>query len=154
MIRQSIREAVILILLAVVFGTSYTFVTHRGLFAPPANASSRPSPISTIDVAAAKRGFDAGAALFIDARHSFEFSRRHIPHAVNIPLADADAAISRLDSVSRDRYLIVYCDGAECNSSMDVGVRLMQAGFTNVHVFFGGWEEWTGKGYPTERSAS
>ncbi len=154
MIRQSIREAVILILLAVAFGTSYTFFTHRGLFAPSADAASRVSPIAMIDLAAAKQAFDARSALFIDARHPFEFSRGHIAGAINIPLADVDTSIARLDGASRDRYLIVYCDGAECNSSMDLGVRLMQTGFTNVHVFFGGWEEWAGKGYPIERSAS
>ncbi len=152
--RRAIREALILTALAIVLSISYTLVTHRGFFAPPAASTPATSDIRRIDLSAARQAFEQRSALFIDSRHPFEFRLGHIAQAVNIPLAEFDTARSRLDGVSRDKFLIVYCDGSECNSSMDLSVKLMQTGFRNVHVFFGGWEEWTRAGYPTEKTPS
>jgi rhodanese-related sulfurtransferase len=148
--RTAVREAGIIIALAVVFGFGYTLLTGRGLFGPGAVAPRPPAGLQMISVDDAKAALADPATLFVDSRHPFEFSRGHLPHAVNIPLADLDADPAKLGTIPRDRKIIVYCDGAECNSSLEVAARMLQAGFADVRVFFGGWQEWQAQHLPLE----
>ena len=46
--------------------------------------------------------------------------------------------------------LITYCDGEDCNASIDLAADLKMMGFARVVFFFGGWQEWLTAGYPTE----
>jgi len=148
---RSIREALVLLGLAALFGFSYSLITQRGLFASKAVPPGGPTgQIEMIDLAAARRAFEQGTAVFIDSRHAFEFRQGHIPHALSIPLNEFDQVFPHLTGIPATQSIIVYCDGTECNSSMDVGVRLMQAGYHNVRVFFGGWQEWSQQGLPSE----
>jgi len=80
--------------------------------------------------------------LFIDARHDFEYKMGHVRGAVNIALKDIDTRRNLLESISKEKMLIVYCDGAECNSSIELAIKLIELKFVNVKVFFGGWQEW------------
>ena len=104
-----------------------------------------------ITLAAAQELFASNNLLFIDARHEFDYQAGHIRGAVNIPLKMFDAQLARLNTIARDKLLIVYCDGAECNSSIELAVKLTESGFTNVKVFFGGWQEWSSAGLPIEK---
>ena len=104
-----------------------------------------------ISLATAKELFESNNALFIDARHEFDYQAGHIRGAVNIALNKFDTHLTRLNKISKDKLLIVYCDGAECNSSIELAVKLMESGFTNVKVFFGGWQEWNSAKLPIEK---
>ena len=104
-----------------------------------------------ITLAAAKELFASNNSIFIDARHEFDYQAGHIRGAVNIPLKMFDAQFTLLNKISKDKVLIVYCDGAECNSSIELAVKLTESGFTNVKVFFGGWQEWNSAGLPIEK---
>jgi 3-mercaptopyruvate sulfurtransferase SseA len=46
--------------------------------------------------------------------------------------------------------LVAYCDGQECNSSINLALKLDSLGYSNVKIFFGGWREWTNSSQPTE----
>jgi len=151
-LRQSLHEAFLLIIAAVFLGAAYTFVTHQGFFlktqaVQPAAAST----MEMITLAAAKDLFESNNSIFIDARHEFDYQAGHIRGAVNIPLKMFDAQFTLLNKISKDKVLIVYCDGAECNSSIELAVKLTDSGFTNVKVFFGGWQEWNSAGLPIEK---
>ncbi len=95
--------------------------------------------------------FQTGMAVFVDARHEFDFKLGHIKGAINIPLKEYDERKSALSGVSVDRDIVVYCDGAECNSSIELSVKLMKDGHRNVRIFFGGWSEWSAANLPTEK---
>jgi rhodanese-related sulfurtransferase len=97
--------------------------------------------------------FDSGTALFIDARHTFEFARGHIRGAVNLPLNEFESRSGMVDSLPRNKILITYCDGVECNSSIGLAARLRDAGFSGVRIFFAGWSEWQAQNLPTEATA-
>ncbi len=95
--------------------------------------------------------FESGSAVFVDARHDFDFNLGHIKGALNVPLKDYDAKISALSGIPKDRMMIAYCDGAECNSSIELSVKLMKDGYTNVRIFFGGWREWVDANLPIDK---
>jgi rhodanese-related sulfurtransferase len=150
--RQSLFEAFLLIVAALILGVAYTFVTKQGFFAqtPPAHSTAA-SSIEIVSLAAAKELFETNTALFVDSRHEFEYQTGHIRGAVNVALKMFDTHIVRLRQVPKGSQLIVYCDGAECNSSIELAVKLMESGFTNVKVFFGGWQEWNSAKLPIEK---
>ena len=144
--RQSIREAILILALAVVLGFVYTGFAGRGVFAPatpaaPATASQdKGSTFLTYEQAA--EYFAAGTAVFIDARHAYDYNLGHIKGAVNLPLSEFDDRTAQWNAFAKNALLITYCDGEECNSSIELATKLLGAGFTNVKVFFGGWNQW------------
>ncbi len=157
-IRQGLREGVFIVLTAGLLGFVFTMVMERGLFAgppkqPPMSVASGEVPPAMIDIAEAQSLFESGNALFVDSRHEFDFKMGHIKGSVNLPLKDYDTRRDFLTTLPKDKVLITYCDGAECNSSIDLASKLHQAGFSGVRIFFGGWSEWTSHNLPTERVA-
>ena len=153
-LRQALREASLLLLVAAALGFIYTAATEKGLFArssPGASAAGANAPqmISAEEVWSL---FQSGSALFVDSRHDFDFKAGHIKGAINVPLKDFDIAASPLRDVAKDRLLVIYCDGADCNSSIELAVRLGKAGFKNTRILFGGWREWVEAKHPTEQS--
>lgn len=156
-LRVALGEAAIIVGLAVVLGFLFTSTTDRGLFARVASkdiGSGPPGeiPPAMIDLAEAQSLFESGTALFIDARHEYDYRLGHIKGAVNIPLKDFDQHRERLAELPKDKVLVTYCDGAECNSSIELAAKLHQAGFSGVRIFFGGWQEWTSAQLPSEQS--
>jgi rhodanese-related sulfurtransferase len=154
-LKKALREAVVLIVVAAALGFIYTAATEKGVFArdPRSKAASRTAADtpSMVSFAEARTLFDSTSTLFVDARHEFDFKLGHIKGAVNVPLAEYDVKKRALEGISRNRLIVAYCDGAGCNSSIELSVRLMKDGFTNVKIFFGGWREWADANLPTEK---
>ncbi len=153
-VRQAIPEAGILLTAAVVLALLYSLTTEKGLFAVPHNAlpsTRQTSALASITLEEARALFNGDVALFIDSRHPFDFKYGHIRGALNIPLKEFEKKLDTLRSIPKDKALIAYCDGAECNSSIEVASKLMNAGYTNVHIFFGGWTLWEQQKLPIDR---
>jgi rhodanese-related sulfurtransferase len=147
--RQALRETVWLVLLSCAVGFTYTAATKKGLFA---EKKDLPTVVpQMIDIAEAKRIFDSGEALFLDSRHEFDFNVGHIKDAINIPVDKFDQQRSKLAAIDQDHLIIVYCDGADCNSSFEMGGKLFTAGYRNVRIFFSGWQDWQSNSYPIEK---
>ncbi len=149
------RQSVLLLCAAVFLGFSYTFLAQKGFFGKQPEviaAQGNIPPPSSINLREAKSLYESGDALFIDARHFFDFRRGHIKSATNLPLAEFENRRQTLPSLPRNKTLIVYCDGAECNSSIELAAKLYESGFGGVRIFFGGWQEWTDNRLPTETS--
>ena len=147
------KEALLVLLSAVLLGFAYTVVTKKGFFSPSPVATSQPTSIVApefISFEEAVSFFSQGTALFVDARHEFDYKLGHIKGAINVPLKDFRLENSPLAAVSRDKRIVTYCDGAECNSSIELAKKLSEAGFTNVKMFFGGWNEWQNNHLETE----
>jgi len=146
------REGLAIAVCSVIFGFSYTFVQGKGLFAQPAPGQTSLGAVSAspslIAVQEALSFFQSGEAVFIDSRHEFDYKLGHIRGAVNLPLAEFDKKGDVVASLPRNKPLIVYCDGAECNSSIELATKLMESGFTSVKVFFAGWSEWRNQHLP------
>lgn len=90
-------------------------------------------------------------AKFIDARMPEEYAEGHIKGAINIPFDGDDSYRNILNSYSKDEILVTYCSGTECELSILLGNELFDKGFKKVHIFFGGWNDWVGRGYPISK---
>lgn len=108
-----------------------------------------------IQLDAVKRLFDAGAALFVDARDFEDYAGGHIAGALNIPYDLATVEPERLQGLdSGGRPIVAYCGGGTCEVSLGLAEELIDAGQTRVVVYVGGYDEWAGAGYPVESLAS
>ncbi len=93
---------------------------------------------------------EAGAVP-VDARSRDFFFEGHIPGARSFPVDETDSALGFfMQKVPLDSKIIVYCSGYGCPDSEDVAVRLLNAGFTNVMVYEGGFPEWRDSSLPVE----
>ncbi len=141
--------------------------------APPESTSSSAAPAETqpaaraatplpfipemdrpiqVKLATAKTLFDAGAALFLDARDAGEFEAGHIPGAMRLTRDDALSDPERVKTLAaRGQPIVAYCDGGTCEASLDLARALVDAGYRKVLVLSGGFPEWTAAGHPVER---
>jgi len=107
--------------------------------------------ISFIMLPEAEGLFAMNEALFIDSRNAEAFKAGHIAGAINIPYEDeSDTRLLVELSVPKEKTLVIYCDGSECQSSVGLSKFLHDQGFTDIRVFFGGWKEWQMEGLPME----
>lgn len=147
------REGLAIIACSVILGFSYTFVREKGLFAGASQGrtvlGTVPGSPGMIEIQDALRLFQSGEAVFVDSRHEFDYKLGHIKGAVNLPLAEFETKEDVVGSLPRNKSLIVYCDGADCNSSLELSTKLIEAGFTSVKVFYAGWNEWQNQHLPT-----
>ena len=93
--------------------------------------------------------FQEKSCVFVDARSEEEFCQGHIPGAQLLTQDDFDETISTFRSlIPQNTPLVTYCSGQGCGSSVEVAEMLLEDGYLNVKIFFGGWELWKQKGYP------
>jgi rhodanese-related sulfurtransferase len=145
--RYIIRESILLIAASFLLGFAYTFITKQGFFSEKKPSAS----LDIISLAQTKEIFSSKSGIFIDSRHEFEYKEGHIQGAINISLNEFDAHKTRLAGIAKDKLLIVYCDGAECNSSIELTLKMMELEYTNIRIFFGGWQEWKNNKLPIDR---
>ena len=96
-----------------------------------------------------KYHFDAGSAVFIDARDPEDYESGHIQNAINIPYdyyEDYEDVINGLDDAG---IYIIYCSGEECSLSIDLADYLYTEKLIDkLLIFEGGWPQWRDAGYP------
>lgn len=88
--------------------------------------------------------------LFIDARDESDFLAGHISNSMNIPFDDFDNHKQKLKQISKDKPIVIYCAGTDCDLSILLGNLLFEQGYKQVYVFFGGWIEWLDADYPVK----
>lgn len=82
-------------------------------------------------------------AQLLDVRSPDAFRKAHILNAKNIPLAELEDRIGKLD---RDKAVIVYCDTG-VSSQRAAGI-LLKAGFGEVYNLQGGLVNWRRENLP------
>jgi len=93
-----------------------------------------------------------GGAVFFDARPAVPYGEGHVPGARNLALNESGPRLTAdVQDILRERTLVVYCEGGDCQSSLLLAKRLHDEGFKDVRVVTGGWEEWKKAGLPEER---
>jgi rhodanese-related sulfurtransferase len=142
--RTAFREAGAIFFLACLLGIAFTAFHGRGMFSSGKAGvpdSGLPAP-ERISYEEAIRYLRDGTALFVDARHGFDFQKGHIPGAINIPLSEVGSLQQLIASLPKHQTIITYCDGQECNSSEALARTLIASGCTHVKVFWDGWHAW------------
>lgn len=91
-------------------------------------------------------------AVFVDSRPQDEFNRGHIPGAISVPLEEVKRNNREiLSRIPEGKLLVVYCEGGDCLTSLNLAKILYQQGFREIRIFSGGWEEWLSSGLPMEK---
>ena len=91
--------------------------------------------------------------IFIDARDEADFLVGHITNSINIPFDDFDNHKQKLELLSKEKPMVIYCAGTDCDLSILLGNLLFEQGYKQVYIFFGGWNEWLNAKYPVENSS-
>ena len=87
--------------------------------------------------------------VLVDALAPMSYARSHLPGAINLtPEWLDDRARRRIPDPTTE--VVVYCAGSTCDSSVLVGRRLLELGYTNVRHYVGGKADWTEAGLPLE----
>lgn len=89
------------------------------------------------------------SVLIIDTRSYEDFISGHIPGSINIPYEETDQYLTELEQIKNIRYVITYCDGDDCLSSVETAGKLVFI-FPIVRYYFGGWKAWADNGHPVE----
>jgi len=134
-IRESARQASLLLLAALVPALGSAFLTHPDWQKRPAAADE-----IALEDALAK----TPPVLWIDARPSADYAKAHIPGA--LPLNEDEWSRLVPEVLSRwspRRTVVAYCNSESCDASEHVARRLREAGISPVFTLHGGWEAWT-----------
>ena len=83
-------------------------------------------------------------AIILDVREKDEFEVSRLKNAIWIGYDDFD--LSRVDSISHEQEIIVYCSVGYRSSK--IGVELKKFGFKNVKNLYGGIFMWANQGRP------
>jgi rhodanese-related sulfurtransferase len=115
-----------------------------GVLRPSAEALALQAGITPIHLDTAKLLLENKKVLFLDARPANVYKRGRIPGSANFPEEDfADRIKAFKDTVPLDRPIVTYCSGEECRASELLAKELQKEGYKYIHLFFGGWVEWT-----------
>lgn len=77
----------------------------------------------------------------IDARDQEQFTKEHIPGAVNIEWRQV---LAKRASIPKNKPVLIYCNTGSL--SAQAGFALRMAGYENVRILQGGFAEWKAKG--------
>lgn len=77
----------------------------------------------------------------IDARDAGQYSKGHIPGAVNIEWRKVLVEKGR---IPKDKMVLIYCNTGSLSAQAGLALRL--AGYDNLRILQGGYEEWKAKG--------
>lgn len=153
--KKIVAEMAIILILASFFGLGLNFsllkMFWRGGFRQGFVSLEKYPSLSFITLEEAEELFVQSQAIFVDSRPRLQYLEGHILGAINIPYDEFnEAEVLKGGQLSFDKTLVVYCDASECQSSLALSKALNKMGFTEIMIFFGGWEEWKKRGLPTE----
>lgn len=98
-----------------------------------------------ITLAETQRLMKKKGTVLVDGRSMSEWEQSHLPGALPIPLGDFDKNYGLYEKkLKRAKIIIAYCHGKGCHLSDALCQRLVDKGYKNVAVFWGGFPEWSG----------
>ena len=91
--------------------------------------------------------------VLVDALSPMSFARSHLPGAINLTPDWVDGR-ARRRIPDQDTAIVVYCESADCDSSLIVANRLLELGYRNVLHYAEGKRDWEEAGLPLEGGRS
>jgi len=117
------------------------------LTAMPAAAAELPQ----IAAAEVKKMIEARGTdfLVVDVQPKEVYDEGHVKGAVSFPW---ETELKGSGNLPKDKTLILYCDCAHEEDSIDTATQLMEKfGYKNVKLLEGGWSKWQQLGYPVDK---
>jgi len=154
MMKQALREAIVIVLCAVAVALAANYFRPDGLaLVRTADTGDDGKAGTVISIEKFLETLKSPATVILDARSHEDFETAHIPGAKSLPEGKAmEEYPFILHDSPFDRTIVVYCSSLECDSAEEVAMLLRDVGYSNVKVYAGGWEEWEELGLPYETS--
>jgi rhodanese-related sulfurtransferase len=103
------------------------------------------------DLTEARKLYDSGKTVFVDARSREDYEEGHIKGAVSLPVGQFNERIEKfLQQYSPETAILTYCSGRTCEDSHRLAQLLLDYGYTTVNVLIDGYPDWKAEGYPIE----
>jgi len=157
-LRTGVRQGIVLIALGLLIGSGFNSFNPKGI---PWVGSKEPEAtvmyegLQTMSLEEAKTLYEAGVALFLDARDYEAFQKGHLPGALNIPPQEAESRISEIKEMADAGMTVVtYCHGIDCSLAANLAHALQAQGLPSVRPLINGWGDWVDAGYPVEGGGS
>lgn len=133
----------------------FQYVSTLGYFTPKVLPGA-----TVINAGEAKKLLEQGVVIY-DTRVEHEYQESHIKGAISLPYkensskeVDFDSSVDAWDlsKLPKDKStsIILSCNGPECWKSYKSAKQAVEAKFSKVYWFRGGYPEWKEKGYPVE----
>ena len=161
---KSVREIIYLLGLAIVIAFTVNSLSPKGIALQGSwnttdgviSARSKTDivvhDIEIQDIFEAKKIYDAGKTVFVDARNFEVYKDGFIKGAISLPVYDYDALIEAfISKYSFDQKIVTYCSGRECDESHKLVTNLKTEGFVDIRVFIDGFPAWEKEGFPIEK---
>lgn len=146
--------ALAIVVSAAVLGVVVNHVSAKGIPIFPEPGEEQlylPPGVLALTAAEAYAVFEAGSALFLDARYPEEYAEGHIPGALNFPPDDFEEHfLDLIDEIEAAPKLVISCESVECSDSTQLAERLLEAVEVPVYVLEDGWRAWQEAGYPSK----
>ena len=151
---QAIRQGVFLVCLGALLAAGFNGIRPGGLpwigqWSPSSLVASDLQGVEEILLAEAWSCYQAGKALFLDARDPVSFQQGHITRALNCPPGETETYLEEVLTLARSGLeVIVYCEGVGCSLSPELARTLQNLGVPSVKILEDGWSRWLEAGYP------
>ena len=88
----------------------------------------------------------SGSHLVLDARPMEEYDAGHLPGSLPLPEHDFEAQFPGIaPMLFPEGPILTYCSGTDCDSALQLALRLKDAGFTNVVLYTAGYGDWSSR---------
>lgn len=87
--------------------------------------------------------------VIVEALGPMYFEDAHLPGALNIPHDRVDELAAEV-LPDKSAFVVVYCSNTACQNSAVASHRLVELGYTNVHTYVEGKQDWIEAGLPVE----
>lgn len=151
---QAIRQGIFLVAIGTVMAVGFNAIRSSGLpwmgaWSSASLAAAQLQGLEEISLEEAWSSYQAGRALFLDARDPVSFDGGHVTGALNVPPSEAGRYVEELRTLARSGLeLIVYCEGVGCSLSPELARTLQRFGVPSVKILEDGWSRWLEAGYP------
>ena len=103
--------------------------------------------LNIIKIEEAKKIFDDGKALFLDARGAKSYKTATIMGSMNVPVKQYPSLKNLMPS-DKDALIVTFCQGFKCELTDELAELLIKDGYKNVKNYKGGYPEWKENNYP------
>jgi len=109
-----------------------------------------PTPITRAEL---ETRIKDGNIVLLEALPQMHYEDLHLPGALNLPHDQVDELAPVLVA-DKDAEIVVYCANRPCANSTIAARRLVDLGYTNVHEYEDGKEDWVAAGLPVEQGVA
>ncbi len=109
------------------------------------------SPISRAELQAKLAAGDD--VVVVEALGPMYYDDAHLPGARNLPHDQVDELAATV-LPDRDAFVVVYCSNTACQNSVVASTRLVELGYTDVHEYVEGKQDWIEAGLPVEHTTA